>query len=357
MKRLFKFIILIAIVLTIYYVPKYLKNSKITKLLTDNYEPKYLINNLYKSKEINYRLLNNDEKKLYDIVITNISNFEPSFKIDLSNYQNEYSYGDIISKYINLVLNDHPELIQFGSAEFIRNSNNDIDITIKYVMDKNAYDSNIIFIKEQIDNVKNNTHKLNEYEKIKYVYEYLGNKNRYGDPKDLMAQSAFSAFNDSLSPVCAGYARASQILFNNIGIDSLLVSGYLKSSLFFGDRHAWNVVKIDNKYYNYDVTQSSISKKDISYIGLLPTNKHQFKPNYKKSYPYIYSTKYDYYKMNNLIYKYNINKIKDMVLNSNKKLIEIKITNFNIMYLNEIAKEIPNYNIYSVDNILFIEKN
>lgn len=53
--------------------------------------------------------------------------------------------------------------------------------------------------------------------------------------------------------VCEGYAKAFQLLLNLSGIDNLIVTG-----VGFGnggyENHAWNLVKIDNKYYNFDLT-------------------------------------------------------------------------------------------------------
>ena len=101
-----------------------------------------------------------------------------------------------------------------------------------------------------------------------------------------MGQSAYSAFNKGLSPVCAGYSKASQILFSNIGINSLLIFGDAEYALFLGDAHAWNVVEIDKKYYLYDVTMSSNLDGKEFYRGfLIDDNDH--KPWNKNASPYL----------------------------------------------------------------------
>ena len=89
------------------------------------------------------------------------------------------------------------------------------------------------------------------------LYDFIGKSNQYGDIEDLRAQSAYSAFSSNLSPVCAGYSKASEILFNNIGIKSLLIHGESEYALFLGIPHAWNIVSIDESFYLYDVTMSS----------------------------------------------------------------------------------------------------
>lgn len=77
--------------------------------------------------------------------------------------------------------------------------------------------------------------------------------------------------------VCDGYARTMQILLNMAGIESLVVSGELadqdnNATGLIADRmtdnkainlnHAWNLVKIDRKYYHLDTTLDDPVSKD-----------------------------------------------------------------------------------------------
>ena len=59
--------------------------------------------------------------------------------------------------------------------------------------------------------------------------------------------------------VCDGFARTMQILLNMVGIENELVYGES-----YGEKgwygHAWNIVKIDGKYYHLDVTFNNIDK-------------------------------------------------------------------------------------------------
>lgn len=62
-----------------------------------------------------------------------------------------------------------------------------------------------------------------------------------------MNQSAYSALVNGKS-VCAGYARAYQYLLQQLGIPCYYCTGYS------GGDHAWNIVKLEDGYYNVDVT-------------------------------------------------------------------------------------------------------
>lgn len=59
--------------------------------------------------------------------------------------------------------------------------------------------------------------------------------------------------------VCEGYAKAFQYLLQKVGIQSFMATG-----IGNGDLHAWNIVRIDSKYYNVDLTWDDV-KSDIIY--------------------------------------------------------------------------------------------
>lgn len=86
-----------------------------------------------------------------------------------------------------------------------------------------------------------------DYEKVKYVFETLVDRTQY----DLAApenQNIYSVFGNWTS-VCAGYAKATKYLLDQMGVDSIYVTGNAE-----GEPHAWNIVSCDGKYYCVDTT-------------------------------------------------------------------------------------------------------
>ena len=86
-----------------------------------------------------------------------------------------------------------------------------------------------------------------EYEKIKYVFETIVDQTDY----DLSApdnQNIYSVFGNWTS-VCAGYAKASKYLLDQLGVECIYVTGDAS-----GEAHAWNIVRCDGQYYCYDAT-------------------------------------------------------------------------------------------------------
>ncbi len=90
-----------------------------------------------------------------------------------------------------------------------------------------------------------------DYEKIKFVYEYVVNSVEYvtGAPDN---QNIYSALIHKKS-VCAGYAKETQYLLEQLGIPCIYVIGNATNDRGT-DAHAWNIVLCDGKYYVVDTT-------------------------------------------------------------------------------------------------------
>lgn len=85
-----------------------------------------------------------------------------------------------------------------------------------------------------------------DYKKVKAIHDYIIKRTSYD-----LTYKKHSAYNALInkSSVCEGYALAAYRMFTDAGIECRIISG--KAG---GDSHAWNIVKVDNKWYNIDLT-------------------------------------------------------------------------------------------------------
>lgn len=99
----------------------------------------------------------------------------------------------------------------------------------------------------------------NDYEKEKFVHDALIERISYQMSAE-MNQSAYSALVNGQT-VCAGYARAFQYLMQQLGVPCYYCTGYA------GENHAWNIVRLDDGYYNVDTTWDDTGDGTYDYFN------------------------------------------------------------------------------------------
>lgn len=249
------------------------------------------VNDLYYSDGMAYeKLLNDNEKKLYMTMLRDINKnrvetkFEgPEFECDVFYPEGEMGCTKLVEKVLEAILLDHPELVQWGAysqiqiGEFQR-------IDYRYDIRSNALTLiHTARMQRIVEDVRKKTKNMNTIEKVKYVYDWIGARSELDYKLTIAAknQSAWDIFNKKTS-TSAGFAKASQILFQNIGVESYLVIGNTTGP------HMWNIIKVNDKYYYFDSTNAaSITKDSNNYYSGIGANVKSYELSHPDIYPEI----------------------------------------------------------------------
>jgi hypothetical protein len=107
-----------------------------------------------------------------------------------------------------------------------------------------------------------------DYEKVKKIHDYVINLASYDTT---LARSSAYELLINKSAVCEGYTLAAYRLFTDAGLECRIITGTGQ-----GERHAWNIVKVDGQWYNIDLTWddpiSSTGKPVLSYDYFLKSD-------------------------------------------------------------------------------------
>lgn len=184
------------------------------------------------------------------------------------------AYSDVILSSIDseeidyvfgCVMLDHPEIFYvkgYSIGKYMLGEDvTKISISGTYTVELSDIEYKREEIEQYITNVIEKAPKSDDYEKIKYVYEYLINNNEY-DESATNNQNILSVVENGRT-VCQGYAKMTQLILNRMGIFCTLVSGTACGSGGMTSQaasneswgaHVWNVVRCNGQYYNVDTT-------------------------------------------------------------------------------------------------------
>ena len=201
-----------------------------------------------------YTQLSESERELYRVILDGLLACASDVPVELVD-------EDAFDTVFQCVMDDHPEIFYVDGYTFIKYTKGD-------TLTGNAFSGSYVYDQTEIaarkERIEEKTKEIldglpaggGEYEKVKYVYEYLVTHTEYVQGSE-DNQNICSVFLNG-ETVCQGYAKAAQYLFREMEIDSVFVSGQVNGS----EDHVWNLVKIDGDWYHVDITWG-----DASYVS------------------------------------------------------------------------------------------
>lgn len=164
------------------------------------------------------------------------------------------------------VMNDHPELFYVDGYQYteytLGNAVTRITFSGTYSMTSAEVEQARLLMEQRLAECFRQV-PLNEdeYSTVKYLYEWLINHTEY-DRSAENNQNICSVFLQGRS-VCQGYAKAMQYMLQMANIQCVLVTGFTN-----GERHGWNLVRVNGEYYYLDPTWGDASYASGSEDGI-----------------------------------------------------------------------------------------
>lgn len=329
-----------------------------------------------------FKKLTEDQKKIYTAVAIAVKDFEKMAKVKA--YEN--NIDDIIisdaSEAMEAFYADHPEAFYLNLEYEVYTvksiTGKSVEIKLKYLVeDKAQMQEQLNTVKSKVNNIISSIKGTTAVEKELEIHDYLAKNIEYYKYTDI---NSIPSENHTLygaliknKAVCDGISKAFQILCDKVGIENILVSGKID------ELHAWNLVKLDDEWYNVDLTSDKSIKNTSNnvihtYFNITTDSiksTHTLKNEEKL--PDASATKYNYY-----IYKDYVISQADIfdtklqkIINESKnedilefsvagsisdvpeKIISSLQKNKNTMYLSDNMTKV---NYYSILNTYIIKK-
>ncbi len=163
-----------------------------------------------------------------------------------------------------MVRMDHPELfysVKF-SYRFYPDSDN-VEFIPEYIFEKKKIKEHQKAMESRIKKLVTPALKLGEKEKEKYIHDFICENITYDKLKKAYSHEIIGALGHGVA-VCEGIAKTVKILCDRLGIWCIIALSEANPDKGIKYRHAWNIVKIEGKYYHLDATfDNSLGKKEM----------------------------------------------------------------------------------------------
>ncbi|MEG0979951.1 MAG: transglutaminase domain-containing protein, partial [Oscillospiraceae bacterium] len=223
--------------------------------------------------------------------------------------------GNEINNVFQALSYDNPEFFFLGYSSSVEQSGLAAHFIPQYVISKENYDTYMAQVNTVLSQIDSKTQGMSAFEKELYVHDYLASSCEYSDAGKDTKTTIYGALI-SKQANCEGYARSSQFLLNHIGVKCRVIIGDATNANGATEGHMWNIVTINDKEYNLDVTWDDYKinnvpddKVSLSHMHMnIPTSEivGSHKATYEKDYANCLYDDANYYKMSGLyFYDYN----------------------------------------------------
>lgn len=199
-----------------------------------------------------YSTLSDAEKASYRDILYGLENRQYSVVSETDD--------DAVGRRLEQVMADHPELFYVNgyTGAKVKNNNGHVYYLIqgKYTCTQDEQADIQSKIDAEAGRILSGVPSGDDFTKAEYLVQSIVD-NTKADVSDASAKQTIVSVFLQHNSVCAGYSKAFQYLCQKTGIECTEVTGTVTMASYSGvPNHAWNLVKLDGKYYYVDVIWS-----------------------------------------------------------------------------------------------------
>ena len=203
-----------------------------------------------------YNHMDKQKQAAYHAMLQGIRNLADEFQIPALDADSLYNV------FFQLRL-DHPEIFWATGYKYryYKDSPNIIFIP-EYLFEKSKIKEHQKAMTARVDKLVRAAAKLSEWEKEKYVHDFICENIRYDKLKKPYSHEIIGPLGQGVG-VCEGIAKAVKVLLDELGVWCVIAICGNNPDKGIKYRHTWNIVRVGGVYYHLDATfDNTLGKND-----------------------------------------------------------------------------------------------
>ena len=210
---------------------------------------------------------------------------------------------NLVSKVFKMVLYDNPKIFYTSTQGYVIGHNGaTLFLKPKYFFSLQASIELQDWLEEKVAEICKPIVGINDdFAKEIFVHNYLIENVRYSSSAVAQPINAYTVAGTLLenNSVCAGVALSFKLLMDYLDIPCIAATGTATNNAGHTERHAWNIVYIENAFYQIDVTWDLLNEYNdrlikYDYFNLTTQDMYQSRiPDYE--YPVCNSNQHNYF--------------------------------------------------------------
>lgn len=207
-------------------------------------------------EEYYYGTMNKNQQNIYRIMLSGLQNMEKSIQLPKTDSEELYQI------FFRLRL-DHPEIFWVPGFQYrYYSESSNLTFLPEYLFERGKIREHRLALESRIRKLVRQAEHLGEWEKEKYVHDFICTNIRYDKLKKPYSHEIIGPLGHGVG-VCEGIAKTVKVLCDALGVWCMIAICGNNPEKGIKYRHTWNVVRIAGKYYHLDATfDNTLGKKE-----------------------------------------------------------------------------------------------
>ena len=219
-----------------------------------------------------YNTLTKPQQNSYNAIKAGLQSLAPSFPVPLLENR---ELTDVFMK----VRLDHPQLFYAGTFKYrYYPDGSNAEMIPEYLFEKGKIKDHQKALQARVEKLARPMQKGTDIEKLLYIHDFICQNVKYDKLKKQYSHEIIGPLGHGVG-VCEGIAKSVKIMCDALNIWCVIALSENNPEKGVKYRHAWNIVKLDKKYYHIDCTfdNSLGNPEEIRYDYFLLNDKQMFR--------------------------------------------------------------------------------